>query len=641
MVSPRPHSYQHLTSYRHCPIDRAQQGDQAMRPIRRITGGIAVLGGLAVVLAACASGGGTAPGTTAPGGSSSGAGRSGARVAGGTARFAEAPNAAPNWIFPVNPSADQSVYNGSQFQYLMWRPLVWGGTGEVPGVNTSLSLFSKVAYTNGDRTVTVTLKHYRWSDGQPVTSRDLEFYYDIFKAVKTQLASYTPGELPDNVTSVSTPTPRTMVLNLDQAYSRLWFTDNELGLLTPIPQHAWDKTSATGRVGDYDMTAAGATRVFDYLSGQARDLSTYATNPLWQVVDGPWKLSAFTTGGQATFVPNRAYSGPVKPTLARFEELPFTTDSSEFNVLEAGGTIDVGYLPAADVGQKAALASAGYELTPWINLGIFYIIPNETSPQVGKILSQLYVRQALQHTIDQLGILKTIYHGYGVPTYGPIPTVPASDLTDSYVKANPYPFSIADAKKLLTDHGWKVTGGGPGTCARPGSGAGRCGSGIRAGAKLSFDLLYASGNQALAQQEEVIKSDASQAGIVLNLRQAPFATVTSTVLPCPTHCDWQLAQYGGISYSILPTGDGIFTPGSTFNAGSYVNPVNTANINATLHTASLSAIHRYEDFLAQQLPFLWTPGADYSLTEVRSTLQGAVPQNVYLALTPENWYFTR
>jgi len=35
-------------------------------------------------------------------------------------------------------------------------------------------------------------------------------------------------------------------------------------------------------------------------------------------VDGPWKLSAFNADGHITFVPNKSYSGPVKPKLAAF-----------------------------------------------------------------------------------------------------------------------------------------------------------------------------------------------------------------------------------------------------------------------------------------------------------------------------------
>ena len=32
-------------------------------------------------------------------------------------------------------------------------------------------------------------------------------------------------------------------------------------------------------------------QVLSYLESQAKDLKTYATNPLWQTVDGPWKLT--------------------------------------------------------------------------------------------------------------------------------------------------------------------------------------------------------------------------------------------------------------------------------------------------------------------------------------------------------------
>ncbi len=67
---------------------------------------------------------------------------------------------------------------------------------------------------------------------------------------------------------------------------------------------------------------------------------------MWKVVDGPWRLAAFDPSGQATFEPNPSYSGPVKPKLAQFVELPFTSDTAEFNAL-VGGKVTVGALPSA------------------------------------------------------------------------------------------------------------------------------------------------------------------------------------------------------------------------------------------------------------------------------------------------------
>ena len=36
---------------------------------------------------------------------------------------------------------------------------------------------------------------------------------------------------------------------------------NELGQLIPLPQQSWDKESATGPVGNYDLTPAGASAI--------------------------------------------------------------------------------------------------------------------------------------------------------------------------------------------------------------------------------------------------------------------------------------------------------------------------------------------------------------------------------------------
>ena len=56
--------------------------------------------------------------------------------------------------------------------------------------------------------------------------------------------------------------------------------------------------------------------------------------------------------------PNPKYSGPVKPKLDKFVQLPFTSGAAEFNAL-VGGKITVGYLPLEDItspGEEPARA---------------------------------------------------------------------------------------------------------------------------------------------------------------------------------------------------------------------------------------------------------------------------------------------
>jgi len=243
-----------------------------------------------------------------------------------TVRFALPPSTTPNYIFPLVPGADSSNVNIDEFQYLMYRPLYWFGNGGRPVVNYSLSLARRPIFSDHDRTVTIDLRSYRWSDGTPVTSRDVRFWMDLLIANRASWFAYVPGAFPDNVTRISYPSATQVVMTFNRSYNPDWLLYNELSQITPLPQQSWDREHRGGPVGNYDRTRRGAVAVFDYLNGQATTLATYDSNPLWQVVDGPWRVlpgSGFDpTTGYTVLVPNRRYSGPVHPTLARFVEVP-------------------------------------------------------------------------------------------------------------------------------------------------------------------------------------------------------------------------------------------------------------------------------------------------------------------------------
>ena len=115
--------------------------------------------------------------------------------------------------------------------------------------------------------------------------------------------------------SYSATGPNQVTLQLKQAYSTIWFTYNQLAILYPFPM-AWDVSAAGGAAGSGGCTTDSAAdgwakckAVFTYLNAQNKDTATYATNPLWQVVDGPFKLTAFNINGSYNFVPNKTYSG--------------------------------------------------------------------------------------------------------------------------------------------------------------------------------------------------------------------------------------------------------------------------------------------------------------------------------------------
>ncbi len=597
---------------------------------RSLLGGVA---GLALLLSACGASTATTPQV----------------VKGGTATFAEPPAAPPNYIFPLMSLQYFSVSNLGDFIDLMYRPLYWFGQNGKAQVNPSLSLAQLPIFTvnsSGDSVATVNLKKYMWSDGTAVTSRDVEFWMKLLVANKANWAAYVPGAFPDNVTSVTYPSPTQIVFTFNKTYNQNWLLYNELSQITPIPQQVWDVTAAhPSTVGNYDLTPSGAVAVYNYLTNQSKTPSTFATNPLWRVIDGPWTLQSFSNTGEAVFVPNKRYSGPIKPKLSKFIEVPYTSDTAEFNALHSGA-VDYGYLPTQDLSQKAYLSKQGYSFAPWVDFGFTYFPLNFTNRTVGPIFNQLYVRQAIQEMVNQPQYIRDIFHGYAVPSYGPVPVVPANPFASPYEKSNPYPYNPTAAKTLLTSHGWAVHPNGVTTCVNPTL----CGAGIKKGAGLNFSLLFASGVTTVTSEMEALQSSLSTIGIKVTLSQKPFNAVLSVATPCPStgpnvsKCTWQMANWGGgwvYAPDYYPSGGEILAAGAGSNSGGYNDPVNNANIVATHTQLGTAAMFTYEDYVAKMLPVIFLPSADYSLSEYKSTLHGVVPQDAYLNLNPENWYFTK
>ncbi len=562
----------------------------------------------------------------------------------GTATFAQLPATTPNWIFPMEGLQYFSVANIDQFQYLMWRPLYWFGTNGQPTFNAQRSLAAAPRFSNGGRTATIVLKHYLWSDGRPVTTRDVRLWMDMLLATRKLWAAYVPGNFPDNIAHISYASATTFSITFNKVYSPYWLLYNELSQIIPVPQHAWDRTSVHGPVGNYDLTTRGATQVYTFLTAQSKLEASYTTNPLWKTVDGPWTLRSFDPStGYAAFVPNSAYSGSPRPRLARFVELPFTTDTAEVNALRAG-QVDYGYIPQQDVSQIGYFKSRGFQVVPWISWQVTYFPINFTNPVTGPIFHQLYIRQAMQHLIDQPGYIKAFWKGYAHPTYGPVPTEPSNPWASPYEKDNPYPFSISAASQLLSSHGWSVHPNGTTTCTSPGTGAGQCGAGIASGTPLTFSMQYVSGSVPYTQEMEAMRSAFSLVGITINVSSAPFNTVIGNAVPCNpktgSGCKWDMEYWGaGWIYApdYYPTGGEIFATGAGSNSGGYSDPINDANIAATHSQPGTGVMFKYENYLAQQLPVLWLPTGVSQISVINTHLHGTLPQDPLINIYPEDY----
>jgi peptide/nickel transport system substrate-binding protein len=594
------------------------------------------------VLAACSN-------SSSSNSSGSAATTSGTPENGGTATFAELPGTNPNYIFPFTNSSYISVSNTDLFQYLMYRPLYWYGNGASPTLNTALSLANAPVWSSDGKTATITLKHYMWSNGQPVTAQNVMFWLNMEQAVgSSDYGAYTG--FPNTVlSSMKVISPTELSLTTNKPYSQSWFLYNELSQITPMPE-AWDVT-ASGP-SHCSTVAADCSAVYKYLDSQSKGISGWTTSPLWSVVDGPWKLASATTTGYVKLVPNAAYTGPQKPHLSAFEELPFTSDASEYSVLRSpsgGSTIDVGYIPSQNLPAKSSGGGnpvSDYTLAPWYQWGISFYTVNEQSTvgDHGAIFSQVYFRQALAYLMNQPAIIQGPLRGYGFLTTGPVAAQPVTPWLAPQDSSVAFPYSPAQAKSLLTSHGWDVVPGGTTTCATPSL----CGPGIAKGTPLNFTMAYASGQQWIADEMIQLQADEALVGIKLNLKQEPFTSVVDAysgnckVASLP--CNWDEADWGlGWSFNpdFEPTGETLFLCGTPANSGGFCDKNNDSMIDQTLSNASTSLMYSWQNYLRTQLPVEWQPNAPYQDTEVANNLKGVLPQESTLNITPEYWYYVK
>jgi peptide/nickel transport system substrate-binding protein len=614
--------------------------------------GVAAAAATALLAAGCGSSG--SPSTTTS---------SGASVSGAVATTFNINGAGANCIYPFQGTQCYSVTNYETFQYLMVRPLyMFGGNSSTSiSVNYPLSPADAPVYSNGGKTVVINMKGWKWSDGSTVNANSLVLNLNMLEAEKANYAGYTPGLLPDNMVSYKATGPEQVTLQLKQAYSSIWFTYNQLAILTPMPE-AWDVSATGAKAGSggclADSAADGWAKckaVYTYMTAQNKDTATYATNPLWQVVDGPYKLTSYNVQGNYTFVPNTSYSGTPKSSIAELKFVSYTSDTAVYTALKTGA-LSLAPIPSTDltpaVGNTflpatnplASTPGGGYYLQPALSFTIGYAYTNFNNPTYGPAFRQLYFRQALQMLDNQKGMNTAVGRGYSVSTTAGVPIEPPSQWVSSDMTENggqgPYPYDPTKAEALLKAHGWKVVGGVL-TCESAGSGATNCGAGVAAGTQAKFSMAYTSGITTQEDEADILKSGFGLAGIQLNLQGETFNTLLTDTVPCkPTQasCKWTFLYLGGWGFNgpgFEPTGEPLYASGSPNNSGSYSDPTMDSLINQTHTSSSLSDFQTYANYTATQLPALWMPWP-VNTEAVNNGLHN-VTQNPLSMFFPEYW----
>lgn len=558
-------------------------------------------------------------------------------------------------IFPFTPGERIGLRNLGEFQVLMYRPLYWLGRDGQPGIDEDLSLAYLPEWSDDGRTATVTLKPWKWSNGEPICADNVLFWVNMMVVRGDRYGAYARGYFPDNLVSYAKVAPDKVAFTFNNAYSKTWVLMNQFTLITPMPR-AWDRTADGPANASGDL--ADIPAVYDYLLEQngpwaeeGNELRTkWPASPVWSVVNGPWRLKEYTLDGTVTFVPNEHYCGPVKPKLNEFRQVMIPNDEYLLAALRRGpagqDSINVGYLPYG-LGTELIVDGANplaehYRLVPH-NLPFLCYMPmnfeNETA--TGEIIRQTYFRQALQLSLDQDTIIRDIFHGYAYRTSGPVPLVPDGEHVSPFVRANPLAFDIDRARELLAGHGWDVSTV-PAVCVRPGSGPGCAGEGISAGDVLSVTVRYVDGRDSILRLLRLFQADAAKAGIEVRLQP-----VNGSVMIAEDHAPdspkktlWDMESWnGGWIFCGHVTGEMLFKTGAISNFGHYSDPRADELIERTVVSDDVGALHDYQDYIAMQVPSVWMPAFPFRLLEIARNLSGVEPLNPYGHLTPENWYY--
>jgi peptide/nickel transport system substrate-binding protein len=264
----------------------------------------------------------------------------------------------------------------------------------------------------------------KWSDGEPITSKDYLFTYEMLMSDKNTVASRSPWDT--KVKSVTAPDDYTVVVTFNEPFAP-WLTS--LFTATPaMPEHTLRP------VFDKDGT-----------------LDNAAWNRTLNPGSGAFKLDQWETGSFLSLVPSDSFFGG-KPKLDQVFFRIVADDGTSQNAALEAGDADIGpFLTAADAvelekkGLVIAQVSSGYNEGWYFNVN-----PKTTNPamldiNVRKALIMAFDRQKIVHDLlfDKTRVATSYWDG------------------SIYTRPNPQaiPYDPDAAAKMLDDAGWKDTNG--------------------------------------------------------------------------------------------------------------------------------------------------------------------------------------
>ncbi|WP_428391719.1 peptide ABC transporter substrate-binding protein [Lichenicoccus sp.] len=457
-----------------------------------------------------------------------------------------------------------SIYNTEAYQQI-YRPLVW--LDRNLNYDPSLSVASAVRTTDGGRTWLLTLKPWVWSDGVPLTARDVVFTFDLIRRIGPGYVQYDIGGIPNLLDKVVALSPHLVEIQLTKRVNPDWFLRLGLGnTILPLPEHVYHGLSLVA------------------LRARQTDPSLYA------VSDGPFLVKDWDVARHLVLVPNPRFGGQ-HPAIKRLV-FDFLQGGNALQALRAGET-DAANVPFQL--WNLARSLPGFRTVPFGGpLGFMSIILNFRSHHA-PFLTDVRVRQAIAVAIDQKEIIRLAFHGQAQEIHSPVPKALTGFLSPA-ARAG-YKNLAYDPRRagaLLDAAGWKL---GP--------------DGIRTknGGLLAFDVAVSSGGGTRLIELQIVQRNLRAVGIAMSLRGIEFNQLLATLEGNGHDWDGIVISWTVVNY---PDVQQYFATDGAENYGHYHDARMDKLTDAVITQPGNAALYAAQDYAAEQQPFIFLPDGQQS-----------------------------
>lgn len=348
---------------------------------------------------------------------------------------------------------------------------------EVPTFDNGLAVLEKTPTGRTGVAVTFTLQPDAvWGDGEPLSSDDVVFTWEVGKHPKTGVGS---TEMYNRILSIDVIDEKTFTVHVD----RVTFDYNSFAGFDILPEHIERPIFEAGAEAYKNRTA------FD----------TDSLNP--GLYHGPYVITEKVSGSHITLGRNPEWWGETpffREIVIRAVE---NTSALEANLLS--GSID---MIAGELGMSIDQALAfekrfGNRFRIAYKSGLIYehIDLNLDNP----FLEDKRVRQALVHAIDRQAISQQLFAGLQPVANSNVN--PLDTMFDPTLE--PLAYDVKRAEALLTEAGWD-----------------RLRDGVRAnaqGEKLSLEFMTTAGNRTRELVQQVLQSQWARVGIEVRIINEP------------------------------------------------------------------------------------------------------------------------